>query len=360
MPEPETNHVFQSIQWIDDTVRILDQTRLPDQEIYLDITSSADMREAIQSLRVRGAPAIGIAAAYGVYLAARSLTMSSFTGFYNKLKEICDDLASSRPTAVNLQWALDQVLDVAWNNRECSLVEIKQRLLTLAKQIHSDDKKACASIGLTGQELVPDHANILTHCNTGSLATSQYGTALSMIYHAHLKGKEIHVWVDETRPLLQGSRLTSWELLKSGIPHHIITDSMAGWLMKRQQVDLVVVGTDRVAGNGDTANKIGTYALAVLANHHNIPFYVAAPLSSIDLSIQSGADIPIEERSADELRNIGGCQVASPDAPVYNPAFDVTPHELISAFVTENGIVRPDFKVTLPSVKHGSSDNSAL
>ncbi|MDG5765962.1 S-methyl-5-thioribose-1-phosphate isomerase [Balneolales bacterium ANBcel1] len=345
--QPDSTPVFQSISWTGDHLRIIDQTLLPGREAYLDLQDADGVREAIRSLRVRGAPAIGIAAAYGVYLGVKTCAEDPPEVFERKLAGVCELLASSRPTAVNLQWALDQALATAQRMRGRPAGEILEALLNLAKTIHQDDKAICADIGMNGQDLVPENAQILTHCNTGSLATGQFGTALSIIYHAHIGGKNIHVWVDETRPLLQGSRLTSWELQKAGIDHHIITDSMAGWVMNRHRVDLIVVGTDRVAGNGDTANKIGTYSLAVLARHHNIPFYVAAPLSSIDLNTAAGSDIPIEERSPAEVRQTGGCQTAPDDAPVYNPAFDVTPHELITAFVTERGIIRPDYSRNL-------------
>ena len=347
--------VIQSIEWLDDHVRIIDQTCLPDREVHLDLFEVGKIWEAIRTLRVRGAPAIGIITAYGVYLGLKEAPETSFDEFDESREQICNYLALSRPTAVNLQWALDRATRCIHEMKNQPVPEIKTALLELAKTIHREDKAICAAIGKNGQELVPDYARILTHCNTGSLATGQYGTALSIIYHAHLQEKNVHVWVDETRPLLQGSRLTSWELKKSGIDHHIITDSMAGWIMQRQGLDLVVVGTDRVAANGDTANKIGTYSLAVLAKHHKIPFYVAAPLSSIDRSLSSGADIPIEERSAEELRKIGQYPTAPADAPVYNPAFDITPHALITAFITEKGIIRPDFTENIALMMDGEA-----
>lgn len=344
MPETKTDKtVFQSIEWIDNHIHILDQSLLPEHEVYLDIYEVDTLREAIRSLRIRGAPAIGIAAAYGIYLGVKDMSEASVQEFEAELNRVADYLATARPTAVNLQWALDRAKRTSYGLRDRPIAEIKEQLLVLAKTIHEEDKRICADIGRIGQELVPENARIITHCNTGSLATGKYGTALSVIYHAHLQDKNIHVWVDETRPLLQGSRLTSWELLKSKIDHRIIADSMAGWLMKNGKADLVVVGTDRVARNGDTANKIGTYSLAVLAAWHNIPFYVAAPLSSIDMALPSGSEIPIEERDGRELRETGKQMTAPPNAPVYNPAFDVTPAELITAFITEKGIVRPDF-----------------
>ncbi len=342
--------VIQSIEWLDDHLRIIDQTYLPEHDVYLDIYEVGRVWEAIRSLRVRGAPAIGIMAAYGLYLGLKDHPDTSYDEFESERRRISEYLASSRPTAVNLQWALDRAARTIHAARARPVSEIKNQLLALAETIHEEDKRICADIGRIGQELIPENARILTHCNTGSLATGKYGTALSMIYHAHLNGNKVHIWVDETRPLLQGSRLTSWELQKSGIEHHIIADSMAGSVMQKKQVDLVVVGTDRVARNGDTANKIGTYSLAVLAAWHNIPFYVAAPLSSIDMNLESGDHIPIEERPEDELRKIGRHRTAPKNAPAYNPAFDVTPHELITAFVTEKGIIKPDFSKNLDRI----------
>ncbi len=344
------NNIIQSIQWIDDHIRILDQTYLPEREVFLDIYEVGRVWEAIRSLRIRGAPAIGIVAAYGVYFGMKGFEEKSYWDFETELKRTCEYLASSRPTAVNLQWVLDRAMRTAHAMREKPTIQIKTQLLRQAMAIHEMDKQICAKIGRLGQDLIPDGAAILTHCNTGSLATGKYGTALSIIYHAHFAGKKIHVWVGETRPILQGSRLTSWELLKSDINHHVIADSMAGWVMYNKQVDMVLVGTDRVASNGDTANKIGTYGLAVLARHHGIPFYVAAPLSSIDMSLSSGKEIPIEERDGEELRKIGRQMTAPDKSPVYNLAFDVTPHELITAFITEKGIVKPDFTQNLAAL----------
>ncbi len=343
-------HIVEPIQWKEDHIRIIDQTFLPGREIYQDIFEVGKVWEAIRSLRVRGAPAIGIAAAYGVYLGAKDLPEIEIVDLHSEIQRICEYLSSARPTAVNLQWALDQALSLSDSMQGEPAEKITSALLDLARDLHENDKQICADIGIAGQELIPDNAAIITHCNTGSLATGKYGTALSVIYHAHLKGKKIHVWVDETRPLLQGSRLTAWELEKTGIDYHIIADSMAGWVMKSSKADLVIVGTDRVAANGDVANKIGTYSLAVLAKHHGIPFYVAAPKSSIDLNTPTGDDIPIEERQDDELRVIGDQVTAPEKAPVYNPAFDITPHELVDAFITEKGIIRPDYTASLKQI----------
>jgi methylthioribose-1-phosphate isomerase len=351
IPNIKAPEVVQSIQWMGDHLRIIDQTYLPHREFFLDIFEVGRVWEAIRALRVRGAPAIGIAAAYGVYLGVKDLPEDGIQPFHTDVEGICEYLTTARPTAVNLSWALDRAVRLARGMENEPVTKVKEALLELAKSIHEEDKRICADIGKIGQELIPEGAGILTHCNTGSLATGQYGTALSIIYHAHLGKKKIQVWVDETRPLLQGSRLTAWELEKTGVPHRLITDSMAAWVMKQKGVDLVVVGTDRVARNGDTANKIGTYGLAILARHHGIPFYVAAPVSSIDFNIASGKEIPIEERDAAEVRAVGRQQMAPAGTPVYNPAFDVTPHELITAFITEKGIVKPDFSKNLEKVR---------
>ena len=336
--------IVQSIQWLDDHIRIIDQTFLPEREFFQDIYEVGRVWEAIRSLRVRGAPAIGIAAAYGVYLGVRDIPDDGIMEFHTEVNRICEYLATCRPTAVNLQWSLDQARHLSENMRGQPASLVKQKLLELAISIHENDKLVCSDIGRIGQKLIPQKADILTICNTGSLATGQYGTAFSIIYHAHLAGKDIHAWVCETRPLLQGSRLTTWELQKAEIGHHLITDSMAGWVMKKKRPDMVLIGADRIARNGDTANKIGSYTLAVLAKNHGIPFYVAAPLSTLDMNTVSGEDIPIEEREADEVRKVGGKLVAPGDTPVYNPAFDVTPHELITGFVTEKGIIKPDYE----------------
>jgi methylthioribose-1-phosphate isomerase len=305
------------------------------------------MWEAIRKLRVRGAPAIGIAAAYGMYLGIRDLPENNYASFEIEVRRIAAYLAESRPTAVNLSWALERIKNTIHAHREEPITSLKDRVLKLAQTIHEEDKRVCKSIGLNGQELVAKGSRILTHCNTGGLATGQYGTALSVIYHAHELGKDIHVWVDETRPLLQGSRLTAWELMRSGIPMHLVTDSMAGHLMQTGKVDMIIVGTDRVASNGDMANKIGTYSLAVLAKYHGIPFYVATPASTVDLSIANGSEIPIEERDAREVTTVGSSEIAPPRVEVYNPAFDVTPAELITAYISEKGIIRPDYTENL-------------
>lgn len=338
-----TETIIQSIEWRDDHVRILDQTYLPKREVYSDIRDVGRIWEAIKKLRIRGAPAIGIAAAYGFYLGIKDLQGSTFESFWIEVERVAGYLESARPTTVNLEWAVERMKATIQAHKDKPIEEIKEIVLKTARTIHDEDKRVCKKIGENGVELVPGNAKILTHCNTGSLATGQYGTALSVVFHAHEEGKKIQVWVDETRPLLQGARLTAWELMNAEIPMRLITDSTAGSLMQRGEVDLVIVGTDRVAANGDTANKIGTYPLAVVAKENSIPFYVAAPLSTIDLELNTGDQIPIEEREGDEIVSFNGSQIAPKRASTYNPAFDVTPHRYITGFITEKGIVKPPF-----------------
>jgi len=339
----DTDTAVQSIEWREDHLRILDQTYLPNREVYSDIRDVGRIWEAIKKLRVRGAPAIGIAAAYGFYLGIKDLPENTFQSFWVEVERVAEYLESARPTAINLKWALDRIKTTIQAHKDKDLSEIKGIVLKTAKTIHDEDKRICKKIGENGVELIKKKAKILTHCNTGSLATGQYGTALSVIFHAHEKGNDIQVWVDETRPLLQGARLTSWELMNAEIPMKLITDSTAGSLMRRGEVDMVIVGTDRVASNGDTANKIGTYPLAVLAQENDVPFYVAVPLSTIDMELENGDNIPIEEREGDEISSFNGSQIAPKKVETYNPAFDVTPYEYVTAFITEKGIIEPPF-----------------
>lgn len=347
----DSQEIIRSVEWNDGTLRILDQTYLPQRKVYADLRDVGRVWEAIRKLRVRGAPAIGIAAAYGFYMGIKDLPEKGFAGFWLEVDRIGSYLESARPTAVNLHWAVERVRRTVHAFKELPIADIKQKVIELAKTIHEEDRRTCKQIGLNGQELIPKGAQILTHCNTGSLATAQYGTALSVIYHAHESEKGIQVWVDETRPLLQGARLTAWELDRAGIPMKLVTDSMAGWLMKRGEVDLVVVGADRIANNGDTANKIGTYSLAVLCQAHGIPFYVAAPTSTFDPNADSADDIPIEIRDDREITHIGDVQI-SPSVKTYNPAFDITPGDLITAFITEKGILRRenDYSKVIPAL----------
>ncbi|MBV6458404.1 MAG: Methylthioribose-1-phosphate isomerase [Fimbriimonadaceae bacterium] len=313
--------------WAGDRLRLLDQRRLPLEEAWLELTSASEVADAIREMAVRGAPAIGVAAAYGMALAA----------FHGENRQVADAiLRSSRPTAVNLFWALDRIgLVKEWSGNE---------ILAEAMRIESEDREANLAIGRHGAELLRPGTRILTVCNTGSLATAGHGTALGVIRTGHEKGVLSHVYACETRPRQQGLRLTAWELTKDGIPFSAIADGAAGYLMRLGKVDAVIAGADRIAANGDTANKIGTYTLAVLARAHGIPFYIAAPMSTVDLAIKDGSQIPIEERSAEELTIIDGHCVAPSGCPVYNPAFDVTPAELISAIITEKGVALPPFQ----------------
>jgi methylthioribose-1-phosphate isomerase len=341
---------LKTIEWIDDCARIVDQTLLPMQLSYKDITTAGEMHEAIRSLRVRGAPAIGIAAAFGLYLGIRKQPEDTpLNRFLDELKKQADYLASSRPTAVNLFWALTrmqaraQASAAGLTGSEPAAREIRKALLDEATKILDEDRKMCRSIGEHGFELIQGCKAILTHCNAGGLATSEYGTALACVYVALEKGRRIHVFSDETRPLLQGSRITAFELSAAGVPVTVICDNMAATVMARGMVDAAIVGADRIAANEDTANKIGTYGVALLARAHNIPFYVAAPSSTFDLSLPDGSRIPIEERPREEITCGFGKKTAPDNVPVFNPAFDVTPHHLITAIVTEKGTLRPPY-----------------
>ena len=319
---------------------LLDQTLLPVQEIEKPCASWPEVADAIRTLVVRGAPAIGVAAAFGVALAARASPATNFEGLLADLEDAVKGLGATRPTAVNLFWALDRMRRVAAANDSLPLAELRQRLVVEAQSILDEDVAGNRALGAHGAALVPEGARILTHCNAGALATAGYGTAGGVIRAAHERGRLALVWVDETRPVMQGSRLTAWEMAKEGIPHRLIADVTAASVMKRGDVDLVVTGADRIARNGDTANKIGTYGVAVLARHHAIPFYVAAPLSTIDPAVATGAAIVIEERDPAEVRGVAGRQTAPAESPIYNPAFDVTPAELITAIITERGVFR--------------------
>ena len=332
--------MIEPIRWERHRLLLLDQTLLPVEERMREYTRWRDVADAIRTLVVRGAPAIGCAAAFGVVLAARQSAAPDGEGLVADLEEAIKGLAATRPTAVNLFWALDRMRGVAEAHRALPVPALRERLLGEAQAILDEDLAANKALGAHGAALVPERARILTHCNAGALATAGFGTALGVIRAAHEHGRVALVWVDETRPVMQGSRLTAWEMVKEGIPHRLISDVAAGFVMKQGEVDLVVVGADRIAANGDTANKIGTYSVAVLAQYHGIPFYVAAPFSTIDPSIPSGAAIPIEERAGDEVRRTGGRQTAPSETPVYNPAFDVTPAELIAGIITERGVFR--------------------
>jgi len=335
--------VIAPVRWAGGRLLLLDQTRLPSEELTREYARWEDVAEAIRTLVVRGAPAIGVAAAFGVAVAARQSTATTFDGLLADLEMAIKGLAATRPTAVNLFWALDRMRATLLAARTLSVDAIRSRLAAEAQAVLDEDLAANRAMGDHGATLVPSGARILTHCNAGALATAGYGTALGVIRSAHAQGKVALVWVDETRPVMQGSRLTAWECVRDGIPHRLVADVVAASLMARGQVDLVVTGADRIAANGDTANKIGTYALAVLARHHALPFYVAAPSSTIDPSLPSGAEIPIEERDPAEVRRVGATMTAPEASPVFNPAFDVTPSEFISAIITERGVFRAPY-----------------
>ena len=331
------------IQWTGDSLRLLDQTRLPLHEIYFEISDYREAVSAIKTLKVRGAPAIGIAAGYGIALGAQSIEASSIKAFNTKLARILQDFAGSRPTAVNLFWTINRMRQAASMCR--SSEEAKGKLTRTALLIHKQQSRAMAKLSRAGSSLIKDSCAVLTHCNTGQLATGvEYGTALGIIKAAAEQGKKVKVFADETRPLLQGARLTTWELELMKIPVTLITDNMAGYFMRKGKIDCVIVGADRIAANGDTANKIGTYSIAVLAKENGVPFYVAAPLSSIDISIDSGDDIPIEERGQEEVLTFNGVRIAPDRVRAANPAFDITPHRYVDAIVTERGILRPPYK----------------
>lgn len=338
---------MKAIEWLGNALRILDQTKLPHEIVYRDALSYKDVADAIEHMEVRGAPAIGAAVAYGFALGALEY-QGDWEGLPGFMEEVQDRLSETRPTAVNLFWALRRMED---RLRECRDVddidELRAILIEEADRIAEDDRRMNRLIGEYGNEIVPEKGNVLTHCNAGALATVEYGTALSVIRKAHEMGKAVHVYADETRPLLQGARLTTLELIGDKIPVTLIADSMAGYLMQQGKVDLVIVGADRIAANGDTANKIGTYSLAVLAQAHGIPFYVAAPTSTIDLKVATGQEIPIEERPAKEIRECFGVAIAPKEVNVYNPAFDVTPAKYITGIITEKGIVAAPYSVNL-------------
>jgi methylthioribose-1-phosphate isomerase len=346
-----------AIEWVNGEVRLLDQTRLPHQEVYLELEDEHQMAAAIREMRVRGAPLIGIAAAYGMALGARHIETSNIADFLAQLRPIAEALAATRPTAVNLPWALKRMTLAAEAAPDPQAAQ--DALVTEALRIHQENADADRRLGRHGAQLIPAGSAILTHCNTGSLATGGSGTALGVIRTAWEQGKLSRVYASETRPLLQGARLTAWELARDGIPATLIADGAAGFLMHRDAIACVIVGADRIAANGDVANKIGTYTLAVLAKEHAIPFYVAAPTSTIDLTTASGDQIPIEERSAEEVTIFAGVTVAPAGVEALNPAFDVTPHRYVSAIISERGIAREPYVESLRAlfeqeeVRHG-------
>ena len=337
------------------SVRILDQTRLPQAIEYVDTTSVEDVWHAIKILQVRGAPAIGVAAAMGVVVAAQAAGGDT-PAVLAAVDRAADYLATARPTAVNLFWALERMRGVAAQNAALPAAALKDRLAREAVDIRDEDAAMCRAIGEHGVTLLQDGCTVLTHCNAGGLATAEFGTALAPIYVAHERGWDISVYADETRPLLQGSRLTAWELMQAGVDVTVICDNMAAQVMKEGRIDAVLVGSDRIAANGDVANKIGTYGVAVLARAHDIPFYVLAPTSTVDLDASTGADIPIEERGAEEITHGFGRQTAPNHAKVYAPAFDVTPADLVTGIVCEKGIARPPYVESLAEYVGRSSE----
>ncbi len=336
------NQVYPVI-WQDDRVLLIDQTRLPNEYLLVDIHRCDDMAQAIKTMIVRGAPAIGVAAAYGMYLGAREIETSDRDRFLTQLEEVAKTLRATRPTAVNLFWAIERMLKTA--RQTLGTVDyLKQALLEAAQAINADDIQTCRAIGdhgLSALPSAPEKLRLLTHCNAGALATAGYGTALGVVRSAWQANRLERVYADETRPRLQGAKLTAWECVQEGIPVTVITDNMAAHCMQRGMIDAVVVGADRIAANGDTANKIGTYSVALIAKAHNVPFFVAAPLSTIDFEIRDGSQIPIEERDPVEIYQVGETRLCPPGVDYYNPAFDVTPADLITAIVTEHGAFSP-------------------
>ena len=341
-----------TIEWKDDAVVMIDQRKLPASEVYVTCKTANEVAKAIKTMVIRGAPAIGVAAAMGI---AVGMTRSRATGtkqFTTEFQKTCELMAGTRPTAVNLFWAIERMKKAfaAAAHDGQSVDEIKRKLVAEARAIHDEDVQSCRTMGAHGATLVPSSARILTHCNAGALATAGYGTALGVIRAAAEQGKTIAVLADETRPFLQGARLTAWELVRDGIDTTVITDNMAGAMMRLGEVDLVVVGADRIAANGDVANKIGTYSVAVLAKEHGIPFYVAAPLSTVDLNTPDGSGIPIEERNEREVTHVGANRLTPEGARIRNPAFDVTPSQYVTAIITERGIARAPFTESLPQL----------
>jgi len=342
---------FKTIEWKGDWVKILDQRKLPQEVSYLDCRDASAVAQAIRTMAIRGAPAIGVAAAMGIALAAKKTRFSNPRAFTKATEKVCQQMRETRPTAVNLFWAVERMKKILDQVPVCGVEETKERLVKEAIQILVEDIEVNHKIGTYGKKLIKNGDGVLTHCNAGALATAGYGTALGVIYAAWGEGKRFHVFVDETRPMLQGCRLTAWELVQEKIPATVITDNMAGVLMKEGKIGLVLVGADRIARNGDTANKIGTYGLAVLSKWHGIPFYVAAPTSTLDLALASGLDIPIEQRDTKEVTHFRGTPIAPKGMRAFNPAFDVTPHSLIHSIITEKGLIREPFERNLKRIK---------
>jgi methylthioribose-1-phosphate isomerase len=339
--------MIQTLEWTDQGVRFIDQTKLPTEEIYVTCTTHEQVADVIRNMVVRGAPAIGVAAAMGIALGVNHSTAESTGDLQRDFEQVCDLIGKTRPTAVNLFWAIRRMRETFERIRIRPIPQIKQALIEEAQRMHAEDIAANQAMGRHGAILMPSEGGVLTHCNAGALATAGYGTALGVIRAAVEQGKKIHVYADETRPFLQGSRLTAWELMKDGIPTTVISDNMAGAMMKQGKIGAIVVGADRIAANGDVANKIGTYTVAILAQEHGIPFYVAAPISTVDLSCAEGSKIPIEQRHPKEVTHIAGKQMVPDGVEVENPAFDVTPAKYVAAIITEKGIARAPYGESL-------------
>jgi methylthioribose-1-phosphate isomerase len=339
--------MIQTLEWTEQGVRFIDQTKLPTEETYVVCKTDEQVAEVIRTMVVRGAPAIGVAAAMGIALGMKNSHAQRVGELKQELDLICDNMGKTRPTAVNLFWAIRRMQEKFERLRVRPVAQIKQELIEEAKRMHAEDIAANQAMGRHGATLMPSEGGVLTHCNAGALATAGYGTALGVIRAAVEAGKKIHVYADETRPFLQGSRLTAWELMKDGIPTTVISDNMAGAMMKQGKIGAIVVGADRIAANGDVANKIGTYTVAVLAKENGIPFYVAAPISTVDLACPDGSKIPIEQRNAREVSHIAGKQMVPDGVSIENPAFDVTPAKYVTAIITERGIARAPFEESL-------------
>src|ERR1700726_664678 len=344
--------MIQTLEWTERGVRFIDQTRLPTEEVYVTCTTYEQVADVIRNMVVRGAPAIGVAAAMGIALGVNNSTAESTGDLKHGLDQICDLIGKTRPTAVNLFWAIRRMQEKFEGIRMRPIQQIKKDLIEEAQRMHAEDIAANQAMGRHGATLMPNAGGVLTHCNAGALATAGYGTALGVIRAAVEQGKKIHVYADETRPFLQGSRLTAWELMKDGIPTTVISDNMAGVMMQKGKIGAIVVGADRIAANGDVANKVGTYTVAVLAKENNIPFYVAAPLSTVDLEASDGSKIPIEQRNKREVSHIAGKQMTPDGVGIENPAFDVTPAKYVTAIITERGIARAPYQDSLSELAH--------
>ena len=351
--------MIQTLEWTDSGVRFIDQRKLPAEETYVTCKTYQEVADVIRNMVVRGAPAIGVSAAMGVALGAQNSNAETAADFKREFDHVCDVIGKTRPTAVNLFWAIKRMQQKFEMLGVRPVAQIKQALIEEAKRMHAEDVAINQAMGRNGATLMPSEGSVLTHCNAGALATAGYGTALGVIRAAVEAGKRIHVYADETRPFLQGSRLTAWELAKDSIPTTVISDNMAGAMMRQGKIKAVIVGADRIAANGDVANKIGTYTVAVLAKEHGIPFYVAAPISTVDLETPNGSRIPIEQRDPAEVTHIAGKPITPAGVGVENPAFDVTPSQYITAIVTERGIARAPYEESLPKLAQESIQQTA-